>query len=191
MAITLFSFSGSVRKKSYNTQLAQLASRLARAEGVEVQDLNLADYPLPIFSEDLESEKGSPEGLAKLKEMFMTSSGFILSSPEYNGSLSPLLKNTIDWLSRPYQGKNGLACFQGKIMLMLAASPGRLGGLRGMLQLRTIMSGIGTLVLPQDFALANAHEAFASDGSLKDTKQQETLKSAVGQWVRTVTKLGG
>ena len=102
--------------------------------------------------------------------------GLLIASPEYNSSITPLLKNIIDWVSRPSNGENALIAYQGKVAAIMSASPGRLGGLRGLVHLRSILSNIGVLVIPDQVAVGEAHRAFGSDGNLVDEKTQESVK---------------
>jgi len=180
---------GSARKTSFNKTLARAAAQIASDMGADATCLDMADYPLPLFCEDLEAEQGIPEHALKLKKMFIQANGFILCCPEYNGSITPLLKNTIDWLSRPNEGEAPLACFKGKVAGLMAASPGSLGGLRGLVHVRAILSGIGTLVIPEQIALTNAANAFAPDGSLADDTQQQRATKVVTQVVEIAQRL--
>ncbi len=185
----IFTFSGSYRKASYNQQLVNVAAGIARSEGFDVTEVSLKDYPLPLFDEDLELE-GYPPNALKLRKIFLEHQGFILSCPEYNGSLTPLLKNTIDWMSRTVNGKSGLKCFQNKTVLLLSASPGAFGGLRGVLHVRTILMQLQALVLPNNFGLPKAHEAFDESGKLKDSKTFEALAKSVAQFKKISSRLG-
>jgi NAD(P)H-dependent FMN reductase len=145
--------------------------------GVEIDEISLADLDLPMMNEDLEKEKGHSAGVLELKRRLIAADGVIYASPEYNGSVTGALKNAIDWATRPREGEAQLQCFRGKVAGLLGASPGKLGGLRGIRDLRMILSGIGSLVMPGDFALAAAHEAFDADGNIKD---ENSAKMAVG-----------
>lgn len=152
--------------------------------------LDLKDYPMPIYDGDIEDADGLPDNAKKLKELFIKSDGFIISSPEYNSSIAPLLKNAIDWISR--KGKNvdepSLVAFKGKFSALLAASPGALGGLRGLVHLRSILGNIGVIVLPDQAAVGNALEAFSPDGSLKNENQQKMVGNVVNQLVDMVRR---
>ncbi|QKK06762.1 MAG: NAD(P)H-dependent oxidoreductase [Planctomycetota bacterium] len=185
----LIVFAGSTRRESWNRKLAAAAAGMAREAGAEVTPLELADYPMPIMDEDLEAAEGLPANALKLKDLFKAHDGFLVSCPEYNGSITPLLKNTIDWLSRPREGEAQLACFGGKVAGLFGASPGGLGGLRGLVHVRAILSGIGTHVVPAQFALGGAHEAFNPDGSLADAAKAKAVRAVVDATVRTATRL--
>lgn len=185
----LIVFAGSTRRESWNRKLAAAAAGMAREAGAEVTPLELADYPMPIMDEDLEAAEGLPANALKLKDLFKAHDGFLVSCPEYNGSITPLLKNTIDWLSRPREGEAQLACFGGKVAGLFGASPGGLGGLRGLVHVRAILSGIGTHVVPAQFALGGAQEAFNPDGSMADPAKAKAVRAVVDATVRTATRL--
>jgi len=187
--IRIVALAGSLRKESYNKKLVQIAARAARAAGAEVTYLDLRDYALPVFDEDLEKAQGLPETAKKLKQIFIGHDGYLLSCPEYNSSITAVLKNTIDWVSRPVPGEPPLAAFTGKVATLMAASPGALGGLRGLVHVRAILGNIGTIVLPAQIAIAKAFEAFAADGSLKDAKMQEGIEGLGRGLVECLRKL--
>jgi chromate reductase len=187
MPLKVLAFAGSLRKGSYNKQLVRVAARFARETGAEVTELDLADHPLPIFDEDLETRDGVHPTAMKLKALFREHDAFLISSPEYNSSLSAALKNVIDWLSRPVAGEPPLACFKGKTAALFAASPGALGGLRGLVHLRAVLGNIGVLLLADQLAVGKANEAFAADGSLVNPKQAAMVKAIVDELVRVAT----
>ncbi len=178
----ILAFAGSSRTGSFNRQLVQVAAEGAQAAGADVTLLNLKEYPLPLFDQDLEQKDGTPENATKLKKLFLNHDGLLISSPEYNSSITPLLKNTIDWVSRPADGEPMLAAYQGKVAALMAASPGGLGGLRGLVHVRSILSSIGVVVLPDQVAVPRAFEAFDEDGQLKDEKQRVQVQG-LGQSV--------
>ena len=171
---TILAFGGSLRQDSFNHKMVAEAAAAAEAAGAEVKVIRLSDYPLPLFDEDVEKQ-GTPENVAKLKTLMKAADGFLIASPEYNSSVSAALKNVIDWASRPAEGEKRLEAFAGKAAVLMAASPGGLGGLRGLVTLRSILGNIQMIVLPQQFALPQAHDAFAEDGSLKDPGTAETV----------------
>jgi NAD(P)H-dependent FMN reductase len=187
MTLKVLAFAGSLRKGSYNKQLVRVAARFARDAGAEVTELDLADYPMPIFDEDLETRDGVHPTAMKLKKLFREHDAFLISSPEYNSSLSAALKNLIDWLSRPVDGEPPLACFKGKTAALFAASPGALGGLRGLVHLRAVLGNIGVLLLADQLAVGKANEAFAPDGSMTNPKQAAMVKAIVADLVRVAT----
>jgi NAD(P)H-dependent FMN reductase len=168
----ILAFAGSLRKDSYNKKLVQIAAQGARSAGAEVTYIDLKDYPLPVYDGDIEAASGIPENGLKLKKLFAEHDGLLIAAAEYNSSISAVLKNTIDWVSRQLPGEPGLASFNGKVATLMSASPGGLGGLRGLVHVRSILGNINVIVLPEQLAIARAYEAFNADGSLKDAKLQ-------------------
>ena len=132
----------------------------------------MKDFPLPLFDQDLEAEHGMPDMATKLKKLFIDHDGLLIASPEYNSSITAVLKNAIDWVSRPAPGEPSLVAFRGKVATLMSASPGVPGGLRGLVHVRSILGNIGAIVLPDQIAVAKAQEAFQPDGTLKDPKRQ-------------------
>lgn len=188
----ILAFAGSLRKDSFNKKLVAIAAQGAREAGAEVTVVDLRDFPLPLFDQDLEASQGMPETGRKLKELFLQNDGLLIASPEYNSSITAPLKNALDWVSRPTQpGEPGVAAYVGKTAAIIAASPGALGGLRGLVHLRSILGNIQVLVLPDQIAIAKAGEAFADDGSLKDAKQQANTKAIGTKLAQTIAKLKG
>ncbi len=182
-------FAGSVRRGSYNRRLAASAADLVDQAGAEAVRIDLADYPAPLYNGDLEAERGLPDSVVALKRAFAESAGFVAVSPEYNGSISPLMKNTIDWMSRRGEDPAPMLPFRGKVAGLLAAAPGRLGGLRGLVELRRVLSGIGVLVVPAQYALHGAGEAFAEDGSLVSDAHRQGVVRVVEATVATARKM--
>ncbi len=172
----ILAFAGSTRIDSYNKKLVKIAAAGAKAAGAEVMYLDLRDLPLPLYDEDLEAQEGMPANGRTLKDLMISHQGFLIASPEYNSSLTAVLKNAIDWASRPYPNEAPLAAFSGKVATIMSASPGGLGGLRGLVHLRSILGNIKVLVLPDQIAVSKAYEAFNADGTLKDPKQQESIE---------------
>lgn len=185
----ILAFAGSARRESYNKKLIRIAARGAEEAGAEVTLLDLADFPMPLYDGDLEEAEGIPENALALKELFLAHQGLLLACPEYNSSITPLLKNTLDWVSRPAPGEGALAAYQGKVCSLMSASPGALGGLRGLVHVRMILGNIGVMVLPKQYAISQANAAFAADGSLVDGKQQETVESLGKKVAEVLSKL--
>ena len=171
----ILAFAGSSRMDSWNKKLVAIAAAGARDAGAQIIDVDLAEYPMPIYNGDWEKKNGQPPKAKELKSLMVECDGFLIGSPEYNGGYSPLLKNTIDWISRPSPGEPPLSAFAGKKAALLSASPGALGGIRGLAQLRQILTGIQVIVLPKQMALANAQNAFNADGSLNDRAESEKV----------------
>ncbi|MCB1459505.1 MAG: NAD(P)H-dependent oxidoreductase [Nitratireductor sp.] len=162
---------GSNRSGSHNVRLAgTIAKHLSRLE-CEVARISLADYPMPIYDGDLEGQKGQPENARKLARLFHEHDGIVLVSPEYNTSLTPLMKNMIDWISRVGSDQHGkLVPYRGKIFAIASASPGGYGGIRGLNHLRAILVNVGALVLSEQLAVANAENAFDEMDELTDKR---------------------
>ena len=173
----ILAFAGSTRRDSFNKRIVPIAVKGAREAGAEVTLLDLKDFPLPLFDQDLEAEQGMPDNGKKLKQLFIDHGGLLLACPEYNSSVTAVLKNAIDWVSRPAPGEPPLVAFRGKVATLMSASPGALGGLRGLVHLRSILGNIGVIVLPDQISVAKAHEAFQPDGSLTDPKQQAGIEA--------------
>lgn len=186
---SILAFAGSARKDSVNKKLLAAAVESARAAGGDVIHIDLRDYPMPLYDGDLEDQKGPPENAIKVCDLMKSHDAFLLSCPEYNSAITPLLKNTIDWVSRPREGDPPLAAFKGKVAALLSASPGALGGIRGLVHVRSILGNIGVIVLPNQLALPKAHEAFAPDGALTDPKLAERIATLTAELVDAAAKL--
>jgi len=172
----ILAFAGSTRTGSFNKLLIRAAIQGAEKAGAKVTYLDLRELPLPLFDQDLE-EKGFPENARKLKELMIQHDGFLISAPEYNSSVTGVLKNAIDWASRSMEpDEPSLVCFKGKAAALMSASPGALGGLRGLVTLRSILGNIGVFLLPDQVSIPKADEAFQPDGSLKDAKKQASVE---------------
>lgn len=182
-------FAGSTRTDSYNRKLAKVAANCIDRCGGHATLIDLRDFPMPLFDEDLESASGMPEPAARLKQLFLSHNGLVISSPEYNSSVSAVLKNAIDWVSRRAPEEPMKAAFLGKTATLLSASPGALGGLRGLVHLRSILQNVGIMVMPDQLALSHADRAFDSDGQLNDSKKQDTIDGYMKKLVRTVERL--
>ena len=178
------SFAGSTRAQSLNRKLAYAAGDIAAAEGAQVTRLDLADFDLPIYNGDLEAQ-GTPRDAVLLKEILHAHPAWIISAPEYNGSYPALLKNAIDWASRPVAGDPAWAVgtkpFAGKVVGLLAASPGALGGVRGLSHLAPLLLQLQCWVTPKQFALAKAGEAFDAHGALTSEPARAAVSGVVEQ----------
>lgn len=172
----ILAFAGSARRDSFNKKVLAAAAAAARAAGAEVTVVDLRDFEMPLYDADLEREKGLPDGAKRFRELLKSHDALLVACPEYNSSITPLLKNTIDWATRVEGAKASLDGFQGKVAGLVAASPGALGGLRGLVVLRSLLGNIGVVVLPEQATVAKAHEAVAADGSIADAKVRESLE---------------
>ena len=185
----ILAFAGSARRDSFNKRLLQVAAAGARAGGAEVTVLDFAELPLPLFDQDLEAAEGLPENAGKLKALMIEHDGFLIACPEYNSSITPLLKNAIDWASRREEGEPRLAAYAGKAAALMSASPGGLGGLRGLAHVRAILGNLGMLVLPEQQAVGRAFEAFTDDGALADPKLQAAVTALGSRLTEVLAKL--
>jgi len=182
-------FAGSARSDSANKKLARLAASEAEAAGGKVTLIDLRDLPMPLYDGDLEAASGIPAEGRRFKALLKEHQGLIIASPEYNSSITGVLKNAIDWASRPEPGEPPLIAFKQKVALIMSASPGNLGGLRGLVHVRSILGNIEVLVLPEQIAISNAYDSFAEDGSLKNTRQAETVRKMTQRLVEVVRQL--
>jgi chromate reductase, NAD(P)H dehydrogenase (quinone) len=189
MNIRILVFAGSARAASLNKKLARVAADAVTAAGAEARFIDLDDYPMPLYHGDLETKEGVPANARKLKDLFIAHHGLLIVSPENNASVSALLKNTLDWISRQDGNESGLVSYQGKVAALAGASPGVLGALRGLTHLRAILHTQNVLVLSEQFALGRAHEAFNADGSLKDAKQHASLAALARKLVDVCARM--
>lgn len=185
----ILAFAGSTREGSLNKRLLRVAVPMAREAGADVTAIDLRDFPMPLYDGDLEDREGIPEHSKRLKALMIASQGFLIVTPEYNSATPGVLKNAIDWASREAPGEGPLACFRGKVAGLMAASPGHLGGLRSLFALRQILSNIRVLVIPDQFALAKADQAFDDSGSIKDPKQVSSVRAVVARLVDVTRRL--
>ena len=185
----ILAFAGSTRTDSFNKKLINIAADGARDSGANVTMIDLRDFAMPLYDGDLEQRDGLPDKAKKLKSLMMEHQGFLVSSPEYNSSISGVLKNTIDWTSRQSVGETPLVCFREKVAGIMSASPGGLGGLRGLVHVRSILENMGVLVIPDQMAISKAHEAFNIDGTLKDKKQEEQIKKIGANVTKLLNKI--
>ena len=167
---------GSVKSTSVNAKLANAAQLTLAHLGADVTRVSLHDYPLPLVNEDLKLEKGVPEPAMKLGRMIAAHDGVLIASPEYNGSIPPLLKNAVDWISLiSIDGDAVLKPWRDRYVALGAASPGRLGGIRSLAHLRAVMVDVGAQVISQQVSVPNAREAFDEHGAVKDERAAGAL----------------
>ncbi|HAE03239.1 MAG TPA: NADPH-dependent FMN reductase [Rhodospirillaceae bacterium] len=172
----ILAFAGSAKQESLNKKILAVAVQGAQEAGAEVTVIDLRDYPMPIMDEDLEAAEGIPAKAKELRALFAENHGLLLACPEYNSSITPLLKNTLDWVSRPDQDGSGLRFFNDKTASLISASGGALGGLRGLVHVRAILGNIGVHVLPKQLAVSGATKLFNDDGSINDPDREKQLK---------------
>ena len=180
----LLVFTGSTRKASFNRKLAHVAAAQARASGASVTLIELADFDVPMYNADLEAE-GTPADVMKLKQLMFEHPAWVVCSPEYNGSYTALLKNTIDWVSSPVKGdpvwQSGTRSFAGKVVGVLSASPGALGGLRSQSHLVPLLMNLQCWVSPKAFALGHAGDAFDAAGALVNEFHVKQVQAVLDQ----------
>lgn len=186
----ILAFAGSLRKDSNNKKLLKIAIEGAKAAGAEVTYIDLKDYPMPIYDQDIEDSEGIPPNAQKIKDLMISHQGFLIASPEYNSSVSGVLKNVIDWASRPSQkNEPNLVCFQGKTAALMSASPSFMGGLRGLAALRSILGNIGVFLLPDQQTIPNAFQAFDSAEKLINEGHQKKVEKLGADLAGVVSRL--
>ena len=192
MMLSVVAFSGSSRSGSLNKKFVHAAAHAVRDAGADVEEIDLRDYRMPLYDGDEEAADGPPENAQRLRDLFASKDAFLIGCPEYNGLITPLFKNTIDWVSRPdAEGKSGLLSMRGKLAALTAASPGGLGGLRGLVHARVLMSNIGMFVLPDQLALPQAFKAFDDQGALTDESMAKRLNALAQNFVQAGERLRG
>jgi chromate reductase len=190
MTVKLLAFAGSARKASLNQTLLELVISEARARGAEVTSIKLKDFALPLFDEDVEAAS-VPDGARELKALFRRHNGFLIASPEYNHSVTGILKNAIDWVSRPTDGETilALSAFRGKVAGLMAASLSPFGGARSLMQMRLILSALQVLVVPEQVLIPSAYAAFDADGALKDALPAQLLAELTARVINLCERL--
>ena len=185
----ILALAGSLRKDSFNKKLIRLAAKAAEQSGAKVTLVDLKDYPLAPYDGDDEKNSGVPENGQKLKKLFMEYDGFMFASPEYNSSISGTFKNVIDWVSRPEKSDpSPMPAFRGKWAAIMSASPGALGGLRGLVHLRQILNNINVHVIPEQVTISKAQDAFDDAGNLGE-KEQKKVEDLAGAFVSFLEKM--
>jgi NAD(P)H-dependent FMN reductase len=172
-------FAGSIRTGSYNRLLGRAVADALAAAGAEVTFADLRDYPMPVYDGDLEAAGGLPPNAKVFKELLRAHEIIVIASPEYNGSFTALLKNAIDWTSRPEPGEPPLAVYRGKTAAILSASPGAGGGRRGLRHLRELLEMMGVQVIAEQVSIARSNEAFDGAGHLLRPEDAAALHAAV------------
>jgi len=187
-AANILAFAGSVRKESWNRKVLNVAIQGARDAGAQVTLVNLADYPMPIYDADWHEANGVPENMLRLREKMMQANGLLIASPEYNTSITPLLKNTIDWLSQSVDGVSGNAPFTNKIGALLGASNGAFGTIRALPHVSYILSNLGVFMLPV-VAVPGVGQVFDAAGSITNERTRNMLTGLGAKLAHTIEKL--
>lgn len=183
-------FAGSIRTGALSAKLAALAAKELALADAEVTRISLADYPLPIYNGDLEAEKGIPENAVKLAKLIAAHEGVFIATPEYNNSLPPLLKNTIDWVSRNKGGPNGIP-FRNKVYGIGSTSDGFIGGARALIDCRKVVqAGLGAILIPEKIEISRAQDAFDEAGELIPEPPAKLLKTLCRHLVELSRRLG-
>lgn len=185
----ILAFAGSLRKDSLNKKVVRVAAEGARKAGAEVTLIDLKDFPMPIYDADLQAAEGFSEHANRFQQILLAHDGLLISSPEYNSSLPGGLKNAIDWASRANGDVKLGAAFKGKVAGIMSASPGSFGGLRCLNHLRSVLSILLVNVLPEEFAITFAHEAFDENGNFKDAKMQNLIEKHAANVVEMLKKI--
>ncbi|MGN6692383.1 MAG: NADPH-dependent FMN reductase [Sphingopyxis sp.] len=185
----LLLLAGGIRRGSLNEKLIGCASQAARSLGLGTTRLSLSDYRLPLLGADALSIDAVPEAIA-LKTMFCRHDAVIVASPEHNGSVTAMLKNALDWISCPSEGERPQAyrAFRGKPFALLSASSSPFGGLRGLSQLRQILTSVHALVVPEQLSVPHAHTAFDAEDNLADALHRTLLGELIEAVAGAVTR---
>jgi NAD(P)H-dependent FMN reductase len=176
--VKVLALAGSTREGSFNKKLVSEAAGIARQMGACVTLIDLKDYPIPFYDGDLEASLGMPQKAKELRKLMIQSQVILIASPEYNASVSAVLKNFIDWVSRSEQGGSSRD-LEGKKFVIMSTSPGRGGGARGLVHLRAILEDIGGTVVPQQVVVPDAYNAFDEWGHLKSPKLKAEIRQAL------------
>jgi NAD(P)H-dependent FMN reductase len=188
-AVRLLAFAGSLRRDSFNRRLLLELADGAREAGAEVDPIDLRDFALPLYDADLEAD-GMPAPARALQVWLAACQGLLIATPEYNGSIPALVKNTLDWISRPQaDGRDGVALFRGKVAGICSASPGPMGGIRSLIVLRDALAKLGLWVVPQQVAVGRADGAFDAQGRLVDARQRASVRAVGAECARAASLL--
>lgn len=186
----ILAFAGSSRKDSWNRKVLEVAAAGAREAGADVTVVTLADYPMPIYNADWHADHGVPPAMLELRALMMASHGLLIASPEYNASITPLLKNTIDWLSQDVDGEGGDAPFRGKVGGLMGASNGAFGTIRALPHVSYILANLGVLMLPVVAVPAVAKAFDVAGVVMTDERAKRRLTDLGARLARTITSLG-
>ena len=187
----IIALAGSTRTDSFNKKILKPAIFGAREAGAEVTVIDLRDYPLPLYDGDIESREGIPANAKSLKALFNSNHALLLALPEYNSSLSGVFKNVIDWISRQEKDEAPLQCFFGKVAALISASPGSLGGIRGLTHARSMLENINVLVMTEQICVPKAANAFDEFGNLKNLETKKNLEQLGADLVDLTLRVRG
>ena len=188
----LLVFAGSTRQASFNRKLAKVTAAMAQASGAQVTHLELGDFDIPMYNADLEA-RGTPADVMKLKQIMYEHPAWIVCTPEYNASYPALVKNTFDWVSSPVKGdpvwNDDFRATRGKVVGMLSASPGMLGGLRSQSHLAPLLLNLQCWIAPKNFALGRAGDAFDAQGELINEGAKKNVQAVIDQVIWAAARL--
>ena len=188
-AVSLLLFAGSTRPGSINTKLAAAVAAMAAGIGFAARHISLADYPAPLYDPQLDAAEGPPESIVALYGLIANSDAVFLASPEYNGGYTPLMKNTIDWLSRVKA--DGRHAFRDPVYSLGATSPGLQAGINGLFQLRPTIARLGAIVMPEQLTVPNGPSAFKEDGSFENERTVSLAKAQLERLHHVAGRLKG
>ena len=171
--------------------LVRVAGAGAEKAGADVTYVDLRDLPMPIYDADLESADGIPVNALKFKTLLLEHDALLIASPEYNSTVSALLKNALDWASRSAPGEPPFAAFDRKVAAVLSASPGVLGGVRGLAELRALLENMRVMVIPEQKTIPKAADAFGPDGTLLDKANRDAVERIGAALSRVAARLHG
>jgi len=191
MSVSVLVIAGSTRTDAFSKKLARAAAQMIDQAGGTATQVDLRDFPLPLYDGDLEASIGLPEQAVRLRELLKRHDALLIASPEYNASIPAVLKNALDWVSRPHAPEPGVSAYRDKVAALLSSSPGALGGLRGLVHLRQILQNVGCLVITEQFALGNAGAAFDANGQLTDAKQAAGVAAVARRLMDVAGRLAG
>lgn len=188
----ILALAGSLRKESFNKKMLSIAVNGAKKAGGEVTVIDLKDYTIPLYDQDIEDSSGIPQDAQKIKDLMINHDGFLIACPEYNSSIPGVFKNVIDWASRKSNPKEiNLVCFNNKVVSLMSASIGSLAGLRGLAHLRNVLENINCLVLPLQKGIPFADKVFLPDKDLENIKLKEEIEEVGANLTRFLIKLSG
>ena len=185
-------FAGSTRSGAYSGKTADIAQKELAMQGAEVTRISLADYPLPFMDEDLEKEKGIPENAVKLARLFVAHDAILIATPEYNGSLPPLLKNVIDWISRVREdGGRPMRPLPDKVVAICSSSAGHFAGIRSASHLRQILTHIQMDVISPQVSVPNGGDAFNEDGTFTAQRLHKSMSGLCAALIERAVQVSG
>ncbi|MEO3386914.1 NAD(P)H-dependent oxidoreductase [Mesorhizobium sp. CAU 1741] len=192
MTPTILVLAGSIRSGAFSGKTADVAQKELALQGANVTRISLADYPLPIMDEDLQEEQGIPESAYKVARLVDAADGVLIATPEYNSSIPPLLKNTIDWISRiKSDGGKPLRPLPGKVVAICSSSPGHFAGIRSASHLRQVLAHIQMDLISPQCSVPNAEEAFDEHGAFKDERMQKSMQNVCRTLIEHAWLLSG